>query len=292
MADNSEEGDLETPANIPSESPTDETTPKQETEIVEPVHETQNMEVHHHSHSSHGKKNWKTYGWEFLMLFLAVFCGYLAEYFLEHRIEKEKGKQYVQSMIEDMKSDSAKIGKAFIGIEKQKSGLDSLSLLFSNRPDGDSTIKKMYILMIKNTLNTYAVSFTKRTIAQLRNSGGMRLIPNKTSADEITSYSEMVDDIETQGKYYNDEMNEIVRLNQKIFDLKYIRGINPANTDSFSTKPQILKLSNKGGDLFTEYSNLTYYTTGVLSLYSNQLTNLQAQIYKTFVILKEDNNIE
>ena len=44
--------------------------------------------------------------------FLAVFCGFLAEYFLEHRIEKEKGKQYVQSMMTDMKSDSAKIEKA------------------------------------------------------------------------------------------------------------------------------------------------------------------------------------
>ena len=36
------------------------------------------MEVHHHTHASHGKKNWKNYFWEFLMLFLAVFCGFLA----------------------------------------------------------------------------------------------------------------------------------------------------------------------------------------------------------------------
>lgn len=38
-----------------------------------------NMEVHHHTHPSHGKKTWKEYFWEFLMLFLAVFCGFLAE---------------------------------------------------------------------------------------------------------------------------------------------------------------------------------------------------------------------
>ena len=66
---------------------------------------SENMEVHHHS-SHHGEKTWRTYGWEFGMLFLAVFCGFLAEYFLEHRIEKEKGKQYILSMIEDLKSDS------------------------------------------------------------------------------------------------------------------------------------------------------------------------------------------
>ena len=36
------------------------------------------MEVHHHSHTS--RKKWMHYFWEFLMLFLAVFCGFLAEY--------------------------------------------------------------------------------------------------------------------------------------------------------------------------------------------------------------------
>src|SRR5450631_2478428 len=105
MADNPDEADLENRTDFQSGNPIGETTPNQATEIIDPIHETENMEVHHHSHSSHEKKNWKSYAWEFLMLFLAVFCGFLAEYFLEHRIEKEKGKQYVQSMIEDMKSD-------------------------------------------------------------------------------------------------------------------------------------------------------------------------------------------
>jgi len=170
MSDNLDEEHAEKPATIQSKSPADETTPDQEAEIVNPIPETDNMEVHHHAHSSHEKKNWKSYAWEFLMLFLAVFCGFLAKYYLEHRIEKEKGKQYVQSMIEDMKSDSAKIEKAQVRINKQKLGLDSLALLFSNPPASDCIVKRIYFLMIKNTLNTYSIGFTKRTIAQLRNS--------------------------------------------------------------------------------------------------------------------------
>ena len=35
------------------------------------------MEVHSHTHSP--RKKWTHYFWEFLMLFLAVFCGFLAE---------------------------------------------------------------------------------------------------------------------------------------------------------------------------------------------------------------------
>src|SRR5215213_11711783 len=36
-----------------------------------------NMEVHHHSHTE--RKRWQHYLFEFFMLFLAVFAGFLAE---------------------------------------------------------------------------------------------------------------------------------------------------------------------------------------------------------------------
>ncbi len=62
----------------------DATTEESQTSILKT--ETSNMEVHHHTHPAHGKKTWKAYFWEFLMLFLAVFCGFLAEYQLEHVI--------------------------------------------------------------------------------------------------------------------------------------------------------------------------------------------------------------
>ena len=52
----------------------------------------QEMEIHHHTHPTHGKKSWRSYFWEFLMLFLAVFCGFLAEYQLEHVIEHQREK--------------------------------------------------------------------------------------------------------------------------------------------------------------------------------------------------------
>ena len=39
------------------------------------------------------------------MLFLAVFCGFLAEYQLEHKIEKDREKQYIISFEEDLDND-------------------------------------------------------------------------------------------------------------------------------------------------------------------------------------------
>ena len=75
------------------------------------------MEVHHHSHSS--RKKWTHYFWEFLMLFLAVFCGFLAEYQLEHKIEKDRAKQYISSLYEDLKADTVRLNH-LIGYDEEK----------------------------------------------------------------------------------------------------------------------------------------------------------------------------
>ncbi|HEX6847454.1 MAG TPA: hypothetical protein VF144_10760, partial [Chitinophagaceae bacterium] len=65
------------------------------------------MEVHAHTHTP--RKKWTHYFWEFLMLFLAVFCGFLAEYQLEHTIENAREKQYMKLMIADLKADTAEM---------------------------------------------------------------------------------------------------------------------------------------------------------------------------------------
>ncbi len=55
----------------------------------------ENMEVHHHGHV-HEKKKWKEYVFQFLMLFLAVFCGFLAENQREHVVENQREKKIYQ----------------------------------------------------------------------------------------------------------------------------------------------------------------------------------------------------
>ncbi|MGB3155835.1 MAG: hypothetical protein WBB06_14610, partial [Chitinophagaceae bacterium] len=70
------------------------------------------MEVHAHSHTE--RKKWTHYFWEFLMLFLAVFCGFLAEYQLEHKIEKDREKQFMQTMVEDLKSDTTQLSRLIL----------------------------------------------------------------------------------------------------------------------------------------------------------------------------------
>src|SRR5215813_12039708 len=61
------------------------------------------MEVHSHTHTE--RKKWTHYIWEFLMLFLAVFAGFLAENKREHIVEKRRAHQFLQSMLLDVQTN-------------------------------------------------------------------------------------------------------------------------------------------------------------------------------------------
>ena len=106
------------------------------------------MEVHHHSHTS--RKKWTHYLWEFLMLFLAVFCGFLAENEREHFIEHKREKQYMTSLIADLKVDTARLSEVYRFAEKQIKSYDSLLLLLKSPHNADS-IRYMYYYFLTTT---------------------------------------------------------------------------------------------------------------------------------------------
>ncbi len=83
------------------------------------------MEVHAHAHTP--RKKWIHYFWEFVMLFLAVFCGFLAEYQLEHTIEHQREKQYAKELYAELFADSVAVSdKIKLRLDKEKD-MDYLS---------------------------------------------------------------------------------------------------------------------------------------------------------------------
>ena len=82
------------------------------------------MEVHAHTHTP--RKKWTHYFWEFLMLFLAVSCGFLAENIREHKIEHKRAKQFAFSLVSDIKTDTAALNTAIDFGNKKIKTVDSL----------------------------------------------------------------------------------------------------------------------------------------------------------------------
>src|ERR1017187_7428191 len=78
---------------------------------------TENMEVHHHPDLNHKRKHFKEYFLEFLMIFLAVTMGFIAENIRENIVEHEQEKQFIISLINDLKLDTVGLARN-IGYKK------------------------------------------------------------------------------------------------------------------------------------------------------------------------------
>ncbi|MBP6025492.1 hypothetical protein [Ferruginibacter sp.] len=180
MAENTEDEHLDNPANDQPENSSAEIIPTTYTATNTTNQEIENMEVHHHAHHE-GKKNWRSYFWEFLMLFLAVFCGFLAEYQLEHKIERDRAKELAKSFYEELRNDSVTAALKVTSRIKQEAALGYLVRYFKD--SSLTSVPKAFAINFE-----FGISFRTPTIFeprtmmldQLKNSGSLRYFKNET----------------------------------------------------------------------------------------------------------------
>ncbi len=254
----------------------------------------QNMEVHHHTHSAHGKKNWRSYFWEFLMLFLAVFCGFLAEYQLEHVIEHQREKKYAATLYEDIKADTAALRSAI-----------AVNIFVTSRID---TFRSMVQTQTLNSLPTGAwyyygrfgtryfhIAFQDATMEQLKNSGGLRYFKKHNVVNVIARYDQSRRDLQTILNFQDLIYNEIVKTRNQVFIGFYTDEIMDLNIsteiiDAYKKKEMPL-LSTKKED-FIQYANLcqlrSYNNKYLMGTEQKALENAE----KLLAVLKKEYNLE
>jgi len=144
------------------------------------------MEVHAHTHTP--RKKWTHYFWEFLMLFLAVTLGFFVENQREHYIEHQREKQFIRSLFNDIRSDTANIAKIINARTIKERMLDSISYMMNSPRPTDFVMQIYpYAVLIGRTL-PYRFVPNDGTIQQLKNSGAFRLIRNREVVDSISKY--------------------------------------------------------------------------------------------------------
>jgi hypothetical protein len=142
------------------------------------------MEVHHHPHVE--KKSFKEYFLEFLMIFLAVTMGFFAESLRESINERQKAREYIQSFYEDMKTDTVKISEILHFDDEKINGLSNIGNCYDTVSQNPKSAACM-LSIVKNTISNMPFQITDRTVQQLANAGGFRLL-EKQDADSITRY--------------------------------------------------------------------------------------------------------
>lgn len=191
------------------------------------------MEVHSpHPHTP--RKKWMHYFWEFLMLFLAVFCGFLAEYQLELKIEHNRERQFIKALVKDLEADTAQL----TGITGFRLGriqiMDSVTRFFAKH--SSSTIP-LYVYSLIGQLRGH-LSFYQNsgTLDQLKNAGGLRLIRRRIVVDSIQAYDQQIKRMNLRDLYETEEMRYTYRISYRLFDGKVLTKIH-ADTTFFNEPP-------------------------------------------------------
>jgi len=293
MAENTDEEYLDVPTNNPSESQSEELTPTEDTETIAQNQEPENMEVHHHAHHG-GKKTWKSYIWEFIMLFLAVFCGFLAEWQLEHVIEHSREKEFIVSMIKELENDNEKINGVYSDT-LQNNELNSLVIALTNLDNNVNNIKNAYVLK-KNIGSLTGLVFNKSTLSQLKNGGNMRLIRNRAVVDSINLIDNSIDLLEVQGKTYDEFVLNNLKFIGKIFDYRYYIKFKSAKlklsySDYLSQQPNIKYLSSDE-NLRIEFASQVAFQKTIFENYVYMLKHHQELCKRMVVFLKKEYHIE
>ena len=250
------------------------------------------MEVHHHAHTPRIK--WTHYFWEFFMLFLAVFAGFLAENQREHYIEHEREKKYINSMITDLQTDTAEINSVITFDLAKFHGMDTLASILSQSSLSEVDEKKLYFLNAKYAANIYTMAFSDRTMRQMLNSGSLRLIRQSSVSDTIMSYyGQSKEEILDQEKVYADMSIRLILEAEKIFDqsVRLIK-IRPDRTFYREELPDQVRLINKEANILKNYAQMINTARGFLAVYLQMLFQMQAKANSLLNFLKKEYHLK
>ena len=220
------------------------------------------------------------------MLFLAVFCGFLAEYQLKHKIEKDREKQLLKSLIEDLKEDTGLLTAQLSSFQSMGIELDSLIFLL-NSPD----IKKYGADLYYYGRKAHRFSFfniTDRTIQQMKNSGGFRLVRNNLAANEILRYYALMNNLnELQTR------NEQYAMEYRVFSMNIF---NPLVFQKMvdTTDQSIIKMQDNP-ELLTydkasllKLTSILHYLNSIRRGVQIKYTYVKSEAEKLIILLKKE----
>ncbi|MEP7376448.1 MAG: hypothetical protein ABI675_23825 [Chitinophagaceae bacterium] len=264
----------------------------------------ENMEVHHHSHT-HGKKNWKTYVWEFLMLFLAVFCGFLAEYKLEHVIEHQREKEFAKALYAELLDDSTAAAlKLSRRLEKEKD-MDYLSSYFkdSSLTDLPKDVFPAFTISLY-LINSYSFEPKDGILSQLRNSGSLRYFKSIALQKLLGDISVNINNIRTRNEQeYQFFANPIKPFMLKYFDWSWLDKLRKEDTAANvldvinnyrqSNRTIESKILNSSSFDRSEAANLVFfYKQMLVSTRSLQLHDYIITNHKILEVLRKNYSLE
>jgi hypothetical protein len=173
------------------------------------------MEVHHHPDLHHKKKNFKEYFLEFIMIFLAVTLGFIAENLRERIHNRNETADNILSMVADLKSDSAMFSSILAANEYSVRMTDTLIDMLGNK---SSNTGHIYFLARNITAVADWIKPDTRTFEQMKTTGSFQLIKSKTVLDSITAYYQSLKWFDFGNNLETQRVDEVINSNGTLFN--------------------------------------------------------------------------
>ena len=217
----------------------------------EPV-QNEIMEVHHHPDLKHKKKRWAEYFLEFLMIFLAVTLGFLAENLREHISEKERAEVFAQSLIADFKADTSSLHQLIFYTEEKMRRIDSLDKnLSATRSRTNDSLLYNTILYI---ISTFQFDNINGTYEQIKNSGSMRFFKQAT-VNNLNRYDAAADKLKLMEDWENKFLYErLIPQTQKMINYKVIDDLR--NRGHIEHEMYIRNANNHSADILINQADI------------------------------------
>jgi hypothetical protein len=208
------------------------------------------------------------------MLFLAVFCGFLAENQREHFVEAHRAKEYAKSLLNDLQQDTIELRGAVRYVNYFKSAFDSMESIYS-RNHTSAIFPATFCFYSRVTSHSYNIDWNSSTINQLVQSGNLRYFKNKDLVDDINKYYSIQLSMTTTDNGDMAHKEKIRDMRNHLFDHTHLDSFLRMNMDSLvNVGPEPSPFLDS---LSKQKINLNETGKNYLSAYMNYLTERRAR---------------
>ena len=191
-------------------------------------------------------------------------------------------------MIEDAMTDTANIHAA-IPLNLERAGYaDSLSIACLNYRGTQPENTNIYETHRNCIYRPDLVYPTDRTLFQLKNSGGMRLIRKKKATESIIAYDNSGKRLINQQSYYETYLNDLTNSSAQLMNFLVLWGHSRKEVHPYDTA----KLINPDRLKLMEMGNIAVIYKGVLLQYINRLKEMEKESVVLINTLKKEYHIK
>jgi len=156
---------------------------------------------------------------ELVLVVVGILIALQINNWNEDRLERRIEREYIASMLGDVREDRRRIEAAAEGNIVLLNGLDSMLGLLVEMSDDEDQLRELFKHSVVRTYWYMRVDFSESTMSQLKSSGGLRLISDKVVRDAMLVYEKGLEDCKHQYEEMVHYFHTIESTQKQIFDL-------------------------------------------------------------------------